>query len=537
MCRTGPITDGQGEQSMTLEEFRNRLLNCHTLAECTAFIRGSFAEISRLFYDATHVGQHDYITDMKSTFDAFMTGAPMTPVCRGEPSIPDPVRGLLLLFASYFERAGTYAQIVHVSQLPAMPVAIQNALKAIHKLRDIRDPAQHLMRFDVILPLLSSHVDRPTATAVLAEYYATGRLQNLNHNPDNAVKFAGRFVCPEEQARYSLLGQEPLVRLFAMPDTGLAAELSLLNLRVVEALYDTACQLIGPPPVSASPAPAQQDALCLHTLRNHGGHCSTALHRAKECIAKRYAAEFAVTGTFIRQPLNSRVYTSFETRVECVRYFRQYMPLHMPQIEAAVCASLQKASFDRPDIHILDIGGGPGNLYCVLAALLRRNMIPMRHYHISVVEPAKTFHDMLDVISHHVAHDRLTLRAKYDCRLDQLAPRISARDVDWFFIANVITPLVAQAGDVPRAITDLHRVINAVRRPQSTGFITIAENSQSADFGAFCNTIGLPPLAYTQTGVQCDGSWLQGCQFYVPYAPNQSPRPRLKYASFLIPER
>jgi hypothetical protein len=159
----------------------------------------------------------------------------------------------------------------------------------------------------------------------------------------------------------------------------------------------------------------------------------------------------------------------------------------------------------------------------------------MRNYHISVVEPAKTFHEMLDVISHHVAHDSLTLRVKYDCRLDQLPPRISARDVDWFFIANAITPLVAQAGDVPRAVTGLHSVINAVRRPQSTGLITIAENTNSVVFPDFCSELNNHGIPVAVSDHSCNAPWLADCQFYVT-GPRRLTRPRLRLALATTPE-
>jgi hypothetical protein len=371
----------------------------------------------------------------------------------------------------------------------------------------------------------------------MAEFYARGFTQIQPLNPDSAIAFKSRFLDPATQRRYALLKTHPLLRLYALTFDELGAEVPRLNMRAVECMYDAACCFIDPlPPAGALPyASEPPSTICAHTRLDHGGHCPPGLHAAKVAIAQKYPTEFARTNTYVGQELNSKVYVSFDGTVECMRYFRQYMPLHMPQIEEAVLNTLQQCHFSQRRVHILDIGGGPGNLYCILAGLLHRALIPDLHFDISLVEPGNPFHEFLDVISHHVHHPRLRLRAKYNCRLDQLPDRMQTRDVDWFFVANAITPLVANAGNVPSAVDSFCHVIDETRRKHSEGTLTIAENTRSTDFPAFAENLRSRGMIPQISDRSCNAPWLGGCQFYVT-GPRRLTSPRLKLSVVTLME-
>ncbi|OGV61154.1 MAG: hypothetical protein A2498_12830 [Lentisphaerae bacterium RIFOXYC12_FULL_60_16] len=241
---------------MTIEEFRNRLLNCQTLADCNEFIRGSFAEISLLFYDVSREEMPTVRTDQKRTFDEFMASEPMNSVCRGEISCPDAITGLLILFGSFFERAQTSSQIMGIIQVPSFPERMKFLLHAIYRYRDIRDPAQYMSRFpDVMGDLLRT--DSPAAQALLPEYFATGFLTTLPVDPGRAAAFRDLFTDPQNQARYPALAQPTMLRLYGMPPQVLEGERAQLNIHVVEAIYDLACHYISPP---APPDPAAGEA-------------------------------------------------------------------------------------------------------------------------------------------------------------------------------------------------------------------------------------------------------------------------------------
>jgi hypothetical protein len=249
---------------MTIQEFRERLLDCHTLAEYTEFIRTSFDEISLLFYDVSREEMPAVRAEQKRTFDEFMASEPMNPVCRGVTPCPDAITGLLILFASFFERAEMSSQIMGIIMVPSFPDRMKSLLHAIYRYRDIRDHAQYISRFpDVLGDLLRA--DSPAAQALLPEYFAIGLRNTLPVDPGRAAAFRDLFTDPQNQAQYPALAEPAMHRLYEMPHQALESERPQLNIRVVEAIYDLACHYISPPvppdPAvgEAEPGPSRRD--------------------------------------------------------------------------------------------------------------------------------------------------------------------------------------------------------------------------------------------------------------------------------------
>lgn len=249
---------------MTIQEFPERLLKCHTLAECTEFIRTSFDEISLLFYDVSREEMPTVRAEQKRTFDEFMASEPMNPIYRGGTPCPDAITGLLILFASFFERAQMSSQIMGIIQVRSFPKSMKSLLRAIYRYRDIRDHAQYMSRFPAVLGDLL-RADSPAAQALLSEYFATGFLNTLPIDPGGAATFRNLFTDPQNQAQYPALAQPTMLRLYEMPSQALEGERPQLNIRVVEAIYDIACHYISPPVPpdhavgEAEPGPSRRD--------------------------------------------------------------------------------------------------------------------------------------------------------------------------------------------------------------------------------------------------------------------------------------
>ena len=229
-------------------------------------------------------------------------------------------------------------------------------------------------------------------------------------------------------------------------------------------------------------------------------------------------------------------YIDFIDTTECMRYFRQQMPLHMPQIEKAVRNTLDRSVFERKHLHIIDIGGGPGTLYVVLASLLNRGFYPDYSFDITLVEPSQTFHDFLHVIDQYVTHPNLRLRKMHVCTSEDLPAIMTNQDADWYFLANIITPIIRGFGNVAEAVEHLSTVINSTRRRQSKNIVTIAENSKSYGFDDVCTEFMSRGFGCQSSESSCPGDWLAGCKFYVTGGTFRRTRPRLKYACITIPE-
>jgi hypothetical protein len=215
------------------------------LDECAVFTRDSFTEISLLFYDVSREEMPRVLVDQMHLFADFMAAEPMAPACHGELPCPDPVIGLLVLFASFFERAHTYAQIMSILQVPSCPASLKAVLHAIYRYRCIREHEQYGNRFSEILVDLSV-ADPPVAHAILAEYFATGFLSVLALDSQKAGLYRARFTDPNNQRRYPVLTAPAMLRLYELTSAQLFAELAQLNIRAVEALYDIACHYVAP---------------------------------------------------------------------------------------------------------------------------------------------------------------------------------------------------------------------------------------------------------------------------------------------------
>lgn len=513
---------------MTFSDFQFRLQQCESLAACDKYLTENPQEIRDLFYADVDNQPAAARFDVEDALLAFLNGACGTELLQGVPPSPAVV-ALLIYFISFSERAGFHHLILHMAQsLPAGH--LRPRAEALYKYKSITNAGtDYAARFEELAQLVTTawtggDADtKAQCTDMAIEYFCAASASSHGAGAANHTTLARLFKDPTKRARYPFLGAPTIDEILTLPLSRLEQEQEEANARIAKAFYDEAAVLL-PVPLQEPP-----QMLCAATGRTHGGHCPPGFHAARLKIAAKYPTAFSQTGTFIKQSLNSRIYTPFDKEVECMRYFRQYQPLHMPQIEAAVLATMKEVGRTRKHMHILDIGGGPGSLYCVLAGLLHRGMFKQCEFEITIVEPSAPFHAFLDIIATLVNHPKLRIRKKCACRLDQLPSMTHKADVDWFFIANAITPLVAHSRSVTSAVSELCKAVTAIRKSSGQAILTIAENTSSADFPEFCNLLQNRGLTCTVSDIPCDGPWLAACQFYVN-GPRRLTNPRLKYA-------
>lgn len=513
---------------MTVQELQRHLGQCGSLAECDTFVNKHFTAIASLFYEL----DPEKLKKEKCAYqDAFLTVAsgPAANTFQTNLPLPHGVTALLILFASVFERVHLHADIGQVADI-LRAGHLFNRIRAMYRFKDITDTTRDYRdRFTEIISLLQAtwHAtrarDRSQCEDLAIEFYATAILENRQAGHDVHREFCSLFTSPAHRAKFPILSGARIAAVLTLPPDRLTTEQEEAAIRTSEAFYDEAARLI--------PLPAARPKVSFNVpaCQQHTGHCVDGLHDAKIALADKYPVAFSRTGLYIQQSLTARAYTPFTDVDQCMRYLRQYMPLHMPQIERAVLGSLRTHQFGRNHIRVLDIGSGPGTLFCVLSALHSRHPAEFRDYtfEYSPLDPSKPFIDFFSVIAQHVDKDGVMTGHAHNCRITDLKKK-DLRSIDWFFVGNAITPLIAHAGTIDAAVEQLHTAVAASIVPDC--LLTIAENTATADFTPFCETLvktGAYEIALNDA--QCDGQWLAHCNFYVTGSLRPT-RPRLRMA-------
>jgi len=474
---------------MTFRQLQQDLQQQPTLDACAAFLSNHAQALRTLFYSGIsdappgaplQADEREFEAEQVQTSDRDeaaqalidFLNSPCGDQLRSGVNPPPAVSALLIYFISLCEHAGFHHLIERIAQvLP--PGSLRSRAEAIFQYKYIPlASVYYTARFDNITATLHSAWDgaplsqKAQCEDLAIEYFCSAAAPQDGIGESNRTTLQTRFADQHNQARFPLLKSVRVVSILNIPAERLPQEREDANARIAEAFYDEASLLLPVPPQP------HHAAICAT-----GGHCHPGLHPAREALAAKYPTEFANTNIFVKQPLTAATYTEFNDTTKCMRYFRQYMPLHMPQIERAVCDTLDQRGFTRHRVHIIDIGGGPGTLYAVLASLLHRRLYQDYHFDITLVEPAKGFHDFMRVIGQHVQHPNLNIREMYACTSDQLPTVMRKHDADWYFLGNAITPIVKDAGDAVKAVKRLCTVIDATRRKTSACVLTLAENT------------------------------------------------------------
>lgn len=523
-------------EKMTFKQLQEHLLLQPTLDTCASFLANNAHALRELFYSricekppgtTSLAGEQEF--EGEQALISFFNSQCGDQLRSG--SVPPPaVKALFIYFISLCEQAGFHHTIKQIAEtLPHGALHFRASVIFQYKYIPLAS-TNYIDRFvEIVTSLQSVWINAPPSLKAqcedfVVEYFCAASTRDQGIGEQNRLKLQLLFMDRSNQECFPILTSKHIINILNLPVDRLKQEGEDANARIAESFYDEAALLL---PVPQQP---RHSSICNETGRSHGGHCPPELHKAREALAEKYPSEFANTNYFVKQPLTAATYTEFNGATKCMRYFRQYMPLHMPQIEEAVRITLEQNCFLRRRLHIIDIGGGPGTLYTVLASLLHRGLYLDYSFDVTLVEPSIEFHDFLRVIAQHVHHPNLNLRDIYSCTSDQLPSVMNKMDADWYFIANAITPIVRGAGNAAEAVKRLCAVINATRRKHSECILTLAENTNSIDFNDVCATIKANGLDYISKEKNCHGSWLADCkQFYVT-GPMRPTQPHLKYA-------
>ena len=490
------------------------LIDIDTVADLTGFMQDNYYDLQQEFY-GNELNKDVVIGVWVKIFGTIWIRESENPV----------VQGLLLWFASVFERwnqKGLLKEIINNVQESKRLYAL---MQSIFLYKYITSADQYAERFYEIIQLLESvykqYEDARTRILcenIIIEYFAKSFIKTKN----TAIK----DLC--EINKSALLNSARVKSLWKCKDDEFPHEYAEATIRVAENFYDEANVVLSTFLVLEVPLHKEM----FHVCPAHGCHCPSGLHKAKECLATKYSQAYQRTGVFVKQALTSKVYTAFDDYDKCMRYLRQYMWLHMPQIKEAVTQSLRYHCFgEDAHIRVLDVGAGPGTLYCVLAAMLanEEQILDGYSFEYCPLDPSKEFLDFFNVIAENVQHDRLKVGVRYNLKIDQMQVS-DLRNIDWIFLCNAVTPMVASTpniGEVAKRITDSFA--------ESCGqlpLVTIAENSKTDSYEDFCQGLqrcGLKKLNVAYSPF-CDGSWLGGCAFFVTKMSNH--RPGLKLGCF-----
>lgn len=509
---------------MTALDLYEQLKNIPSIVACNEYVMEHILEIADLF---TGISDENLKRTKFDFEDAFLLLDELIHTSQEPPT--EPLTALLLFFSSMFERAGLHTNIQRVAA--DMPDDYRRkCLMVIYLFKSITDTStEYRARFHEICTLLDDAANesdiprvRSLCEDLLIEYYAEGIVQNEKLGMAAYTLYHDGFNKPDLIARYPLLNAARFRTVWTLPYEQLETDLVAANQRVAEAFFDDAMARVPLAGIDAG-----HDPCCAA-----GTDCTDGFHGAKRAIFRQYPEAYARTGVFVRQELTGVAYEQFADHTQCMRYLRQYMPLHLPQLEEAVRRSLANMPPDLQQVRLLDVGSGPGTLYCALSRLINAGEVNGRVFQYHPLEPSSGFIDFLNVIARHVTADGLAVGAPHCGRLSDLDDNVFS-NINWIFLGNAVTPLITYArGDVGMAAT--HLVEKALLSNEPHLRITLAENSKTYKFDEFCQAIeATNQFIMEQLGdVALDAPWLAGCHFR-SQARFIATRPVLKLCNFI----
>jgi len=521
---------------MTLDEIKVQLVRFDTPEKCDEYLRDRFHEIQPLFFGLTREELNERKFDYQDAFDEILTRSPIRKISNCN-SPPNSIIAVLIFLISFFERTGLYPSILAIANI-LPPESLHNRALAMFEYKKIADTQKdYESKFPLVLARLQDTWDTGTARVrsqcedMLIEYYSDAIIKNVHakvqiHKTEPYVYFQSFFGTHIKIEKYSILNSTRFRVILELPLERLPDENDEANVRIAEAFFDEAMALI----------PEQIATVELNTCAAYCNQCVDGLHNVKLELMNRFPEAFAGTNTYLRQSLTSSVYLSFDETVQCIRYIRQSMMLHIPQIEKAVCRTLQQKQFPHKHIRILDVGCGPGTLYCVLAGMSSRNSELLNNLTIEYIplEPSKPFFDINELVVKLVKTNSIVVGKRHNCRLQDLDDH-DLVGIDWIFLGNALTPIIA---DSSRNIANASSLIMAALRKTKNSKVrlTLAENSRTADFEPFLQEIESSE-AISQIGkvenISCNAPWIGKCLFNTTSTSGFIPtRPSLKLVTY-----
>ena len=362
---------------MTFAEFRDQLLRCQTPQVGAGLVRANFDDISLLFYDAARADMIRVVSEQKHLFDAFMAGPIVREIQRNPNACEPPLIGLLILFGSFFERNGMYAELLDAYQV--MPnCAARKHLSAIFLYRRVSDAATgYTQQFERILDLLSeAAVENATARAcseaILAEYVTRAVLTITSAvTTVSAERFLAKLSSADTVRAFPILSSPDFRRLLLLDVPMLAARCGRVNINAVESLYDTACFYVSPPvppDPTADETPVDPEAIRVQLPRyldqlifgpgGLGGIYEQDPEAVRDGLAANDHRQKSYLGTYFP------------------RSFAESFSIFRPLLAQA---AIRDALLPKQVLNVLDVGTGTGgDLVGLLHAIASSNLTPAR---------------------------------------------------------------------------------------------------------------------------------------------------------------
>lgn len=340
---------------MNLNEFEKNICNSANLQSCDAYLAANFHEIRSLFYGVTKK-QMDEKCYAYERYFYLLANSPVGKAIKGGTVPPESITALLIFFFSFFERAGLYSPIGDVAALMP-PGPLRNRAQAIINYKKINDAsADYVSRFNNILELLHQDIEDEesrTCNLYLLQEYAVDALQRplQEAGVDIRAVITACFRDASALAKYPLLRDEAVQRIFDLDKQRLANEGAAIRSHIVEALHNEACQLF--PGAFALDGYDDEDNEASGQVQAY-----TALPAYLDDIIGGMNASFSPQGMMAR--------TNFDNTRELNRiYLGTYFPrtvIESANITSDILAipTISAAFAQKEVIRILDIGSGTG---------------------------------------------------------------------------------------------------------------------------------------------------------------------------------
>ena len=169
------------------------------------------------------------------------------------------------------------------------------------------------------------------------------------------------------------------------------------------------------------------------------GKCTGRVHHYMRAILGQGAVGY------VGHIFERRAYPDFDSLAQCKQYVREYVPLHLTQIEAGLLEAAKAMPLalplDRP-IRVLDIGGGPGTVALALERLTASGKLG-GCFVVDVIEPSAPFCRMLNIAKMSLCDGSVSIGeiSQHDFLDYWFASKGKRLDYDWIVSANVMSPL------------------------------------------------------------------------------------------------
>ena len=246
------------------------------------------------------------------------------------------------------------------------------------------------------------------------------------------------------------------------------------------------------------------------------GRCTQRIHDAMQGMLAGRQSTFGHGRLF-----PAGAYPEFENG-QGTQYVREYLPLHLPQLEHGIARAFQSLQAALPvttrPIRILDIGSGPASVALSLDRLVAQGHIK-GHFEVFPIEQSKEFCEMLRAAAQPLMTGAVAIRDPQCMSLEQYTASRDACPCDWIVMANVLSPF-AQGRSVKDYCDMIHRLLNRHRTDAGYPALTTIEGSCSTYVTPYAYMRGLAEQFKVvcelglRHSVQLDRPEIRNCRFY-----------------------